>query len=151
MSRIPMKLTALGTSCVVLGAGAGTLLNATAAPTAKKTPAAKAAAKKKHAKEGQAKLLRRAVHAELTVPTKDGFKTVTIDRGTLTAVDGNRLSINESTKKLTGGRTVTVTVPAGAKVRSNGKAATLSALKVGQKVAVAQLPKRTTVRAHDVK
>lgn len=149
MTRIPTKLTAVGTACVVLGAGAGTLLNAEAAPkAATATEAAKA--KKAQKQAPAAKALRRAVHAELTVPGKDGFETVTVDRGTLTAVNGSQLTIDESTKKLKG-KTVTVTVPSTVKVRSDGKAATLAGLKPGQKVAVMQLPKRTVVRAHTPK
>lgn len=147
-----MKLAAVGTSCVVLGAGAGTLLNASAAPA--KKAAKTAAAKKKHAHKKGAlggKLIKRAVHADLTVATKDGFKTVTIDRGTLTAVSGNQLTIDESTKQLTNGKTVTVTVPAGARIKANRKTTTLAGLKAGQRVTVASLPKQTVVRAFDKK
>jgi hypothetical protein len=144
-----MKLIAVSTSCVALGVGASTLINASAAPS---TKAAGTAALKTHAAKGHGKghagLFRRAVHATLTVATKDGFKEVTIDRGTLTAVNGDTLTINESTKKLAG-KTVTIVVPTGAKVRVNRAAAALGDLKAGQRVVVAHLPKQTVVRAHD--
>jgi hypothetical protein len=44
---------------------------------------------------------------------------------------------------------VTLTIPADAKVSDNGKAASLSQLTAGQRVAVVQGPKRTRVLAHD--
>lgn len=147
-----MKLVAVSTTCVALGVGASTLINASASPSTKavaaRTTVQKHAANKH--RKGHANLLRRATHATLTVPTKDGFKDITLDRGTLRAIDGDKLTIDESTKKLAG-TTVTITVPAGAKVRVNRTAATLSDLKAGQRVVVAHLPKQTVVRANDKK
>lgn len=43
---------------------------------------------------------------------------------------------------------VTVTIPADARVRDNGTATTLSALRAGQRVIVIQVPRRTFVLAH---
>src|SRR4051812_34841826 len=38
-------------------------------------------------------LLRRAEHGDLTVRTKDGFETVTLDRGTVTAVSATSITV----------------------------------------------------------
>lgn len=139
MSRIPTRPLALGAACAVAGLSAGSLLTAGAAAPPK--PTAKAA-KAKH--RGGA--LARAVHAEATIPTKAGFKTVTVDRGVLTKADGSTLTLRQGGRKTT--RTVQVEVPAGAKVRRAHTKATLADLRVGDRVAVLTgLPKGAVVRA----
>jgi hypothetical protein len=90
--------------------------------------------------------LARAVHADAVVPTKTGFATVILDRGKVTGVSGNQLTLQEGTAKATY-KTVTLTIPATANVRENGKKATLADVKTGQQAAVVQMPQRTLVRA----
>jgi hypothetical protein len=80
------------------------------------------------------------------VATKSGFATATLDRGFVSSVSGQQLTIREGTKKRTY-KTVTLTIPSGARVRDNGKAATLGQLTDGQRVSVVRGPKRTTVVA----
>ena len=106
------------------------------------------AAAKRHFLRNHPRLaeLARAVHAEAVVPTKSGFATVTIDRGKVTAVSGDQLTLQEGTATSTY-KTVTLTIPATANVRDNGQKATLSDVKTGQQAAVVQLPQRTLVRA----
>src|SRR6476620_6254804 len=59
------------------------------------------------------------VRAELVVPDRQGgFKTVTLDRGTVDSVSGDQLTIKEGTPKATY-KTVTLTIPSDAKVRRN--------------------------------
>jgi hypothetical protein len=86
------------------------------------------------------------VHADAVVPTKTGFATVILDRGKVTGVSGNQLTLQEGTAKATY-KTVTLTIPATANVRENGKKATLADVKTGQQAAVVQMPQRTLVRA----
>jgi hypothetical protein len=91
-------------------------------------------------------LERRTVQANVVVATKTGFATVTIERGFVQSVSGQRLTIREGTKKATY-KTVMLTIPSNAKVRDNRQASTLSALTAGQRVAVVQAPQRTGVIA----
>lgn len=91
----------------------------------------------------------RAIHSETVVPTKDGtFATATFDRGTVTGVAGDQLSLKEGTKTATY-KTVALTVSADAKVVVNGKKATLADVKADQLAIVLQGPKNTLVLAHD--
>jgi len=78
--------------------------------------------------------------------TKHGFVNVTFDRGSLQSVQGQQLTLVEGTKNTTQ-KTVTVTVPANAVVRNNGKQATLADLKPGERVRVVQGLRRTQVVA----
>lgn len=119
-------------------------MNATAA---KSKPSS--SAKKQKLAPG-VRAFKRAAHAELTVPTKTGFVKATVDRGQLVSVSGSSVTLRYKTKKLTGD-TVTLSIPSNARVRANGKKASLADLKAGQRVSVAKLPKRTIVRAHTPK
>ncbi len=147
--RRHLKLLAVGAACAALGAGASAIATAGAAgtTTAKSSTAAKSAAKHPAARRA---LERRAVQGDLVVATKTGFATVTFSRGFVQSVNGQQLTIREGTKKATY-KTVTLTVPAGAKVRDNRQAASLAQLRAGQRVAVVQAPKRTLVIARDVR
>lgn len=151
MNRSPITLTALAAGCVAIGAAGSTIVAASAespstpkSATAAKAP--KAGTKAKISRAAVERAARRAVHAEITVATKDGFDEVVVDRGVVTAVSGDELTVQHKTKKLTGD-TVTVKIPADAKVRVDRKEAKLIDVKQGQRVAVLQLPKRTVVRA----
>src|SRR5919112_881306 len=61
------------------------------------------------------RLAKSPVHADLVVPTRGGeFKTVTLDRGLVESVGDGSLTIKEGTRTATY-KTVTLTIPSGAK------------------------------------
>ncbi len=147
MLRRYWKLGVVGISCAALGVGASAI--ASAGATSSTSPAG-ASASAKHEGAGalsRRRLLRRAVHGEFVVPTKSGFVTVTLDRGVVQSMNGQQLTLTEGTK--TTHRTVTLSIPAGARVRDNGKLATLADVKPGQRALVVHGPKRTLVVARD--
>ena len=89
----------------------------------------------------------RVVHAELVVARPDGtFPTITVDRGTVTGIDGSTIHLREGTAKALY-KTVDLTLPQDAIVRVNGRRASVSDLRAGMRAGVAQLPHRTLVRA----
>lgn len=143
--RRHLKLIAVAASSALIGASAGVIANAGAASATTK-PAA--AARSSHALVQPA--LRRAllhsVHGDLVVATKAGFVSVTFDRGTVQSVSGQQLTMTDATKKQTY-QTVTLTIPAGAKVRNNRVTSTLGDLQQGERVLVVQTPARTWVIA----
>ena len=123
--RRHLKLLSIGAACAAAGAGASAIATAGAAGTSAtgKSSTAHPAA----ARAARRTLLRRAVQGDVVVATKNGFATVTLNRGFVQSVNGQQLTIREGTKKATY-KTVTLTIPAGAKVRDNGKPASLSQL-----------------------
>lgn len=147
--RRHLKLLSIGAACAALGAGASAIATAGAAGTMTATKSTGATSASEHPAARRA-LERRAVQGDLVVATKTGFATVTFNRGFVQSVNGQQLTIREGTKKATY-KTVTLTVPAGAKVRDNGQAASLAQLRAGQRVAVVQAPKRTLVIAREVR
>ena len=92
----------------------------------------------------------RAVQGDAIVHTKKGFVTVTFERGFVQSVSGQQLTMTEATKKATY-KTVTLNIPANARVRDNGRKASLSDLKQGQHVLVVQGPNRTVVIARNAR
>jgi hypothetical protein len=148
--RRHVKLLSVGAACAALGAGASAIATAGAAGTSSTTKAGNAAAHPAAARAARRTLLRRAVQGTVVVASKDGFGTVTFNRGFVQSVSGRQLTIKEGTKKATY-RTVTLAIPAGAKVRDNGKSASLSQVTAGQRVGVVQGPKRTWVIARNAK
>jgi hypothetical protein len=141
------RLLLLSICCVAIGAGVSAIASAGATTSSASSPSAA-----KHAKAGRGGLRRlaRAVQGSAVVRTKDGFSTVTFERGKVGSVSGNRLTIIEGTPKATY-KTVTVTVPAGAVVRDDRQKASLSEVKAGQRVLVVTAPKRTFVIARTPK
>lgn len=143
------KLIAVGVACAGLGAGGGAIVNASASgPGAAHhgAHAQRAHARHHHRLDG---LGRRVVHADLVLARRDGtFATATLDRGTVKSVTGNDVTIGEGARRATW-RSVTITVPAGARVRDNGAAATLANVRPGQRIVVFRGPKMTRVVAHD--
>jgi hypothetical protein len=90
-----------------------------------------------------------AVHSEAVVPNdKGGFDTVTMDHGRFASLSGQKLTITEGTATATY-KTVTLTIPADAKVLRNGEAAGLSDLKAGDTVDVVAGARGTIVAAFD--
>ncbi|MDQ2761049.1 MAG: hypothetical protein M3Y17_11655 [Actinomycetota bacterium] len=137
--RTRVRLVLVAASCLAIGAGASAIASAGAATT---TP-------NNHGhlhRRGPRSLVARAVHADLVVHAKNGFVTVTVDRGVVQSVSGQQLTIAEGTKKATY-KTVTITIPANARVRDNRQKAALAAVKPGQRATVVQGLKRTIVVA----
>jgi hypothetical protein len=139
------RLLVLAASCTAIGAGASAVASAGAA-----SGSSAATAHAAHVGRTWRGVLRRAVHGDVIVATKSGFATVTFDRGLLRSVSGQQLTLSEGTKKATY-KTVTLTLPSSARVRDNGKAASLSDLTSGQRVLVVQGPRRTLVIAHSTR
>lgn len=142
MSRIlrHTRLIVVAVCCVALGAGVSAIASAGAATSS--TGHASGAGQHR----GLVRLARRAVHGDIVVATRNGFATVTFDRGIVKSVNGRQLTINDGTRTATY-ETVTLTIPADAMVRDDGKVASLSAVRPGQRVAVLTGPKRTRVIA----
>jgi hypothetical protein len=134
------RIALMAISCLALGAGAGAIASAGAAPSAARSHTKGARG------HGWRKLARRTVHADLVVATKHGFVNVTVDRGKVDSVSGQQLTMTEGTKKQNY-RTITLTIPSSAKVRDDRQAAPLSALRSGQRVTVVTEPQRTLVIA----
>ncbi|MGI8904728.1 MAG: hypothetical protein ACR2IP_13990 [Solirubrobacteraceae bacterium] len=140
--RTRLRLLLVAGSCLAIGAGASVIASAGAA-TSSPAKAAGAHGKSHHKRH---RLERRAVHGDLVVKTKTGFATATFDRGVVQSVSGQQLTLKEGTKKATY-KTVTLTIPANARVRDNRQKATLADVKPGQRARVVALPKRTIVVA----
>jgi hypothetical protein len=136
------QLLLVAVCCIALGAGASLIASAGAA-----TGSSGHSGHSKHAKSGGLRrFASRAVHGSVVVHAKQGFVTVTFDRGKVESVNGRQLMITEGTKQATY-KTVTLTIPANALVRDNRQKATLAAVKPGQRVLVINAPKRTLVVA----
>ncbi len=146
LARKHLRLIAVAVTCVSVGAGLSAIATAGAA-TGSSTAA------KSHPRAARGPLLkaaRRAVSGSVVVPTKTGFATVTFERGIVKSVNGQQLTLAEGTQKKTY-RTITLTIPTGAKVRDNGKASALSNVTPGQRAAIVQAPKHTYVIARTPK
>lgn len=143
MKHSPTKLIAVGVTCAAVGAAGGGAVAGAATHGAAGASA--------HHKRGAGRLLRRTVHADLVVARRNGtFATITVDRGVVRSVSGDRLTIAEGTRKSTY-REITLTIPATSAIRDNHQRATFAALKPGQRVTVRQGPRRTVVRARDAR
>jgi hypothetical protein len=139
-------------ACVALGIGIGAITSAGATTTKPATSSAGAGARGTRGQRLRRRrgILRRSVHGDLVVHTQDGFQTASFDRGRVDSVSGDRLTLTEGTPK-SSYRSVTLTIPADARVRDNGSRTELSSVTAGQRVLVIQAPKRTFVLAHTPK
>ena len=119
-------------ACTAVGA-AGEIAGSTAAPGGGGGPGPRGA---------------KAVHVEAVVLNKarDAFITETLDHGKVKTISGSDITITESARGVTY-KDVTITIPAGATIKRNGKTAALSALKVGDRVEVARSSDGTRVHA----
>ena len=139
-----MRAGSLLLSGAALGAAGG--YAARASGTGLSPAQAPATAAKKGKLSSQARL-RRAVELTAVVPDGHGsFTTISIERGTIAAISGDQLTLNEGNRRFTY-KTVTVTLPSSATVRLSRKPSSLSALAAGDRVEVLQGPKRTAVIA----
>jgi hypothetical protein len=140
------KFGALAVSCMIIGAGAGASMIGSAGAATTSSSAAKAT----HAHAGlrlrARRLLGRTVHGDFVLATKQGFVTVTVDRGRVQSVNGQQLTLTEGTKTQTY-KTVTLTIPSNAKIRDNRKLVSLRDVKQGQRAMVVQAPQHTWVIA----
>jgi hypothetical protein len=143
------RALALAITCVAVGVGIGAITSA-GATTTTAASSAKAGSAQVRARHGRLRrdrrLLRRAVQGDVVVHTASGFGTVSFQRGTVTSVSGAQLTLTEGTRKASY-RSVTVTIPASAVVRDDGKRASLSSVTAGQRVLVMHAPRRTFVVA----
>jgi hypothetical protein len=150
------RLLTVAVTCVALGAGASAIATAGAASSgsAQSAPTGQSGSQPttpvmptRALRAGRLRRLAgRAVHGSVVLHTKRGFVTVTFDRGTVQSVNGNQLTITEGTRSATY-KTVTLTIPSGARIRDNRKLTTLSGVKAGQRVLVVVAPQRTYVIA----
>ena len=131
------RTLAVAVGCLGVGAGASVIASAGASTTSSSTaatPAAKTAALTARGLRGE---IRRAVQGQFVIHTKTGFETVSFERGFVQSVSGDSLTLREGTRNASY-RTVTVTIPSGARVRNNGQTAALSSLTAGEHVGVLQ-------------
>jgi hypothetical protein len=142
------KLVVVALCCLAAGAGASAIAGAGAA-TGNSSHAQRhlGAAHRGQRAAHLRRLAGHAVQGTVVLATRHGFKTVSFDRGTVVSVSGRQLTLTEGRVR-TAKRNVTVTIPSAARVRDNRQAASLSALKAGQRVIVIRLPKQTLVLAH---
>jgi hypothetical protein len=140
------RLLMVAVCCVAVGAAASVIAGAGAATSAKPAAGAKSQRADKAKQGSLRRIARRTVHGDFVVHTKAGFVTVTVDRGVVDSVSGQQLKIAEGTPKATY-KTVTLTIPADARVRDDKQKASLSSVKAGQRVLVVSAPKRTLVIA----
>src|SRR3954452_6491621 len=132
-----IKTIAIAGACALVGAGAGIA----------GSDAHSGAHFRHHHGNHLGRFAKGPVHADLVVPTRGGeFKTVTLDRGLVESVGAGSLTIKEGTPTATY-KTVTLTVPADAKIRRNHDAAQLSDLQAGDYVTVVQTNGKTFVKA----
>jgi hypothetical protein len=141
------KLVVVALCCLAVGAGASAIAGAGAA-TGNGSPSQRHLGAHRGLRAAHLRRLAgHAVQGTVVLATRHGFKTVSFDRGTVVSVSGRQLTLTEGGPR-TAKRNVTVTIPSAARVRDNRQAASLSALKPGQRVIVIRLPKRTLVLAH---
>lgn len=147
--RRHFQLTAVGVCCLAIGAGAGAVGTAGAASS---QPARVSSHPHHRGLRAGAvrRFARRSVHGDLIVHTKQGFVTVSFDRGRIESIAGQQLTIAEGTPKASY-KTLTLTIPSNARVRDNGRRSTLAKLTRGERVSVIHAPKRTLVIAHTPK
>jgi hypothetical protein len=144
--RRHLKPIVLATSCAAIGAGASVIATAGAAGTGSQA----ARTQSKHARLGVRRALGRAVHGDLVLATRTGFANATFDRGFVLSVNGQQLTLREGTRRATY-KTLTLTIPASARVRDNGRRAKLGQLKQGQRALVLHGPKQAVVIARDAR
>lgn len=122
-------LAAMGFSPADLAAEPGQVPAVDATPT----PGATAGPDgKRHPRAARVFLRKHVLHGEATVETKDGVKTVDVQRGTITAIDGKTVTV-----KSTDGFTLTWTLDGQTHIVQHKAAVQPSALKVGGEIGVA--------------
>ncbi|HEY3684195.1 MAG TPA: hypothetical protein VGL93_14195 [Streptosporangiaceae bacterium] len=139
------KIIAAGTGAGVLLLGGGVAYASTAGPGTAANAAVPAAAQsaKPGAKQPGARrarpLIRRAVHGTFTVRTKKGFRTVEVQRGSVTAVSGGTVTVTSRDKQAH-----RYTVNGDTRVRLDKKKSDRSHIAKGLRVYVITSPQRGT-------
>jgi len=130
--------------CAAVGAAAGGIATGSAATSTKSNTSSAQRARPPGPPGGL------AVHSDEVVLNRAGtaFISATEDNGTVASVAGDQLAIKEASKSVTY-KTVTLTIPSGAKVTRNGATAQLADLKSGDRVRVTQSSDGTVVFAND--
>jgi hypothetical protein len=145
------RLLLTAACCLAIGAGASAVASAGASTSGASKAAAGQGVRSGGLRSGALRrLAKRTVHADLVVGTRNGFETVSFDRGKVDSVSGRQLMLTESTRTASY-KTVTLTIPENARIRDDRRQATLSALQPGQRVIVLTSPRRTFVIAHTPK
>ncbi|MGH3714670.1 MAG: hypothetical protein ACRDT4_14600 [Micromonosporaceae bacterium] len=85
----------------------------------------------KRDRHGHRKIGKRVLHGELVISTKKGPQTILLQRGTITAIDGDSMTV-----KSADGHTVTWTFAKNLRVIERRKTVNGDALKVGEKIGV---------------
>src|ERR1700710_2120769 len=119
------RLLLVAVCCLGVGAGASVIAGAGAATSTTSHAKRHRSHEAKHG--GLRRIALRAVHGEVVVHTKAGFRTVTFDRGVVDSVAGQQLKITEGTRTATY-KTVTLTIPAGARVRDDRQKSSLASV-----------------------
>jgi hypothetical protein len=124
--------------------------DASTAPDTKATPGAGGAAGARASKGPRARigagrrfLRKNTLHGEVVVKTKDGVKTVDVQRGTVTAIDARTVTV-----KSTDGFTLTWTFGNPIHVLDHRTSIQPSAVKVGTEIGVAGTKDGSTTTAH---
>ena len=146
------KFGAVAASCLVIGAGAGAsmIASAGAATTTSSAAAGTTATPAHHCRLRARRLLGRTVHGDFVVATKNGFVTITVDRGRVQSVNGQQLTLTEGTKTATY-KTVIADHSDQRQGPRQRQARSLGDVKAGQRATVVQGPQHTWVIARDVK
>jgi hypothetical protein len=95
------------------------------------SPAASAAPRAEHRRAIRKYLRKNTLHGEVTVQTKDGTRTIVVQRGTVSAVTATGVSVKSSD-----GYALTWTFAPKVRVVQNKKAVPATALKAGETVGV---------------
>ena len=148
LGRNKFTLIAVAVSCVAIGATISAIATAGAATSSAGSTANGSAGQSAgsaangtagHPRLTALRVLRRSVHGDLVLATKNGLVNVTFDRGKVQSVNGRQLTIDEGTKTETL-KVVTLTIPPHARVRDNGRLTSLASVTAGQRVLVARGP-----------
>lgn len=121
--KLAIALGFVGTAAMAAAA-----FGQTGSPSPTSPPSAQAQEQQGRVPPALRRLGNRVVHGELKLRTQDGFATVVIDTGTVTAVDQSAQTL---TIKRADGQSVTVTAIDKTRVRKDGEKASFADIKTG--------------------
>ncbi len=155
--RPAVKTVAVAALCATVAAAAG-IAGSSAKTSSKSTKKSRTTNQSGQTQSGRPghplmrMMLGGPVHAEVVVLNKAGtaWITVTEDNGTFSSLSGDQLTITEGTKAVPY-KTVTLTIPADAKVIRNGKTAKLTDFVANDHIHVMQSSEGTIVIGGDEK
>lgn len=132
-------ITAATTAAGVLVLGGGVAYGAATGASAAAPQASGQHAQARPNGHGHRPLLRRAVHGTVTVRTRKGFRTITVQRGTVTSASATRLTVTSPDKV-----TRTYTMNGDTRVRLNRQKSDRDHVAKGQRAFVVTSPKDGT-------